>query len=68
MTLYFPFYIIVHFIGLRLWRRRYKQQMRSAYDRFNEIDFDFENDSEMGSNCSPLPHRRFRATVSSLRP
>lgn len=55
MTLVFPFAIVVHFIGLRLWRYRYKKMQKESYDRFNEIDFDFEETSEMGKDNSLDP-------------
>ena len=45
MTIVFIPYIIVHFIGLRLWRKRYRSMQKDSYDRFHELDFSLEEDS-----------------------
>ena len=41
MTIAFPFAVIINFIGLRLWRVRYKKMQEYARDRFDEIPADF---------------------------
>ena len=41
MTIVFPFAVVTNFIGLRLWRVRYKKMQEDARDRFDEIPTDF---------------------------
>lgn len=41
MTIAFPFAIITNFVGLRLWRCRYKHMQNESRDLFDEIPGDF---------------------------
>ena len=42
MTLIFPFACVANYIGLRIWRNRYKKMQYDSRAKFDEIPADFE--------------------------